>query len=167
MKEPPETRRRRSNRGSDPACGPQRPHRMDTMKRSSSLVQRLQSIRRGGWVFGSANLVEAMEVAAWQARPLFFDAPRVKIRDEGLVRNEPVHIALGVQPTAPIPELWLEQNEGCQILTACHDRVEVPRRRGCAGRRRRRPERIPRRDHRRLPAGYDSDLHRPPAALQP
>jgi putative transposase len=53
---------------------------------------------------GSADLVEAMEVATWQARPLeaaypliFFDAPRVKIPDEGLVRNKPVHIALGVR----------------------------------------------------------------------
>src|SRR5690349_9234729 len=39
------------------------------------------------------------EVAAWQARPLeavyplvFFDALRVKVRDEGLVRNKAVHI---------------------------------------------------------------------------
>ena len=44
------------------------------------------------------------EVAAWQGRPLqpvyplvFFDALRVKIRDEGLVRNKAVHIALGVR----------------------------------------------------------------------
>jgi transposase-like protein len=42
--------------------------------------------------------------AAWHARPLeathplvFFDALRVKIRDEGLVRNKAVHIALGVR----------------------------------------------------------------------
>ena len=44
------------------------------------------------------------EIAAWQARPLepvyplvFFDALRVKIRDEGLVRNKAVHVALGVR----------------------------------------------------------------------
>ncbi len=44
------------------------------------------------------------EIAAWQNRPLepvypvvFFDALRVKIRDEGLVRNKAVHIALGVR----------------------------------------------------------------------
>jgi putative transposase len=44
------------------------------------------------------------EIATWQARPLepvyplvFFDALRVKIRDEGLVRNKAVHIALGVR----------------------------------------------------------------------
>ena len=44
------------------------------------------------------------EIATWQARPLeasyplvFFDALRVKVRDEGLVRNKAVHIALGVR----------------------------------------------------------------------
>jgi len=48
------------------------------------------------------------EVAAWQARPLeaiyplvFFDALRVKIRDEGLVRNKAVRIALGVRADGP------------------------------------------------------------------
>jgi putative transposase len=60
-------------------------------------------------------------VAAWQARPLepvypviFFDALRVKIRDEGLVRNKAGHIALGVRGdgTKKILGLWLEQNEG-------------------------------------------------------
>ena len=64
------------------------------------------------------------EVAAWQARPLeavyplvFFDALRVKIRDEGLVRNQAVHIALGVRAdgTKEILGLWLEQNEGAKF----------------------------------------------------
>src|SRR3954466_6085875 len=59
------------------------------------------------------------EVAAWQARPLetvypliFFDALRVKIRDEGVVRNKAVHIALGVRAdgTKEILGLWLEQS---------------------------------------------------------
>ena len=43
------------------------------------------------------------EVHAWQSRPLdstyaivFFDALRVKIRDEGLVRNKAVYLAIGV-----------------------------------------------------------------------
>ena len=57
------------------------------------------------------------EVSPWQARPLeavypliFFDALRVKIRDEGLVRNKAVHIALGVRAddTKEILGLWLE-----------------------------------------------------------
>src|SRR5437762_13423165 len=64
------------------------------------------------------------EVTAWQARPLeatypliFFDALRVKIRDEGLVRNKAVHIALGVRAdgTKEILGLWLEQNEGAKF----------------------------------------------------
>jgi putative transposase len=64
------------------------------------------------------------EVAVWQARPLepvypivFFDALRVKIRDEGLVRNKAVHIALGVRAdgTKEILGLWLEQNEGAKF----------------------------------------------------
>ena len=64
------------------------------------------------------------EIAAWQARPLepvyplvFFDALRVKIRDEGLVKNKAVHIALGVRAdgTKEILGLWLEQNEGAKF----------------------------------------------------
>jgi putative transposase len=48
---------------------------------------------------------------------VFFDALRVKIRDEGLVRNKAVHIALGVRAdgTKEILGLWLEQNEGAKF----------------------------------------------------
>ena len=64
------------------------------------------------------------EIAAWQARPLepvyplvFFDALRVKIRDEGMVRNKAVYIALGVRAdgTKEILGLWIEQNEGAKF----------------------------------------------------
>lgn len=64
------------------------------------------------------------EIAAWQARPLepvyplvFFDAIRVKIRDEGLVRNKAVHVALGVRAdgTKEVLGLWLELNEGAKF----------------------------------------------------
>ena len=64
------------------------------------------------------------EVAAWQSRPLeavyplvFFDALRVKIRDEGHVRNKAVHIALGVRGdgTKEILGLWIETNEGAKF----------------------------------------------------
>ena len=64
------------------------------------------------------------EVAAWQVRPLetvypliFFDALRVKIRDEGIVRNKAVPIALGVRAdgSTEILGLWREQNEGAQF----------------------------------------------------
>lgn len=64
------------------------------------------------------------EVAAWQSRPLeavypvvFFDALRVKIRDESVVRNKAVHIALGVRAdgTKEVLGLWIEQNEGAKF----------------------------------------------------
>ena len=64
----------------------------------------------------SADLTSAVtdavleEVAEWQNRPLdvcyplvFFDAIRVKIRDEGFVRNKAVYIALGIRPDDPAP----------------------------------------------------------------
>ena len=48
------------------------------------------------------------EVTAWQARPLepmyaevFFDALRVKIRENAVVRNKSIYMAPGVPPSAP------------------------------------------------------------------
>jgi transposase-like protein len=64
------------------------------------------------------------EVAAWQARPLepmypvvFFDALRVKIREEGLVRNKAIYLALGILPdgTRDILGLWIENTEGAKF----------------------------------------------------
>lgn len=64
------------------------------------------------------------EVSEWQNRPLeacyplvFFDAIRVKIRDEGFVRNKAVFIALGILPdgTKEILGIWIEQTEGAKI----------------------------------------------------
>ena len=63
-------------------------------------------------------------VAEWQSRPLdacyplvFFDAIRVKIRDEGFVRNKAVYIALGILPdgTKEILGIWIEQTEGAKF----------------------------------------------------
>lgn len=64
------------------------------------------------------------EVAEWQNRPLenlyplvFFDALRVKIRDEGMVRNKAVYVALGVRIDGQkeILGLWIEQTEGAKF----------------------------------------------------
>lgn len=78
----------------------------------------------------SPDLVSAVtdsvidEVAAWQARPLeatyaivFFDALRVKIRDEGLVRNKAVYLAIGVRSSGEreVLGLWIEQTEGAKF----------------------------------------------------
>jgi len=64
------------------------------------------------------------EVTAWQQRPLesmypviFFDALRVKIRDDGVVRNKAVYLALGVlaDGTREVLGLWIEQTEGAKF----------------------------------------------------
>ncbi len=64
------------------------------------------------------------EVSAWQNRPLemlypvvFFDALRVKIRDEGSVKNKCVYLALGIAAdgTKDVLGLWIEQNEGARF----------------------------------------------------
>ena len=64
------------------------------------------------------------EVTAWQARPLeamypvvFFDALRVKIREEAVVRNKAIYLALGVLPdgSRDILGLWIESTEGAKF----------------------------------------------------
>jgi transposase-like protein len=64
------------------------------------------------------------EVTAWQARPLeavypvvFFDALRVKIREDNVVRNKAVYLALGVRRdgSREILGLWIETTEGAKF----------------------------------------------------
>jgi putative transposase len=64
------------------------------------------------------------EVQDWQSRPLdplypvvFFDALRVKVRSEGVVRNKAVYLALGITPDGrkTVLGLWIEQTEGAKF----------------------------------------------------
>jgi putative transposase len=64
------------------------------------------------------------EVAEWQSRPLeplypvmFFDAIRVKVRDQGTVCNKAVYLALGITPDGRkhILGLWIDPNEGAKF----------------------------------------------------
>ena len=64
------------------------------------------------------------EITTWQSRPLepmypviFFDALRVKIREDNVVRNKAVYLALGVRPdgTRDILGLWIENTEGAKF----------------------------------------------------
>ena len=64
------------------------------------------------------------KVRDWQNRPLdgvylvvFFDALRVKIRDEGLVRNKEVYLALAIvcQGEKEVLGPWIEQTEGAKF----------------------------------------------------
>lgn len=64
------------------------------------------------------------EVTTWQSRPLepmypviFFDALRVKIREDNVVRNKAVYLALGIlaDGTRDILGLWIENTEGAKF----------------------------------------------------
>lgn len=64
------------------------------------------------------------EVSQWQQRPLepvypvvIFDALRVKIRDEGVVRNKAVYLALGItrEGTKEVLGFWIQQTEGASF----------------------------------------------------
>lgn len=77
------------------------------------------------------------EVTAWQTRPLetlypvvFFDALRVKIRDEGTVRSKAVYLALAVlaDGTRDILGVWIEQSEGAKFWMKVFTELKT---RGC------------------------------------
>ncbi|MFC0397636.1 IS256 family transposase, partial [Paraburkholderia rhizosphaerae] len=64
------------------------------------------------------------EVEQWQQRPLeamypivYFDALRLKIRDEGTVKNKAVYLALGIRADGrkEVLGLWIEQTEGAKF----------------------------------------------------
>jgi putative transposase len=78
----------------------------------------------------SAELISSVtdavvdEIKDWQNRPLealypviIFDALRVKIRDEGVVKNKAVYLALGITQagTKEVLGLWIEQTEGAKF----------------------------------------------------
>lgn len=64
------------------------------------------------------------EVRDWQQHPLeamypvvFVDVPRVKVRDEGTVKNKAIYLALCVRRdgTRDVLGLWIEQTEGAKF----------------------------------------------------
>ena len=77
------------------------------------------------------------EVLQWQSRPLeavypvvFFDALRVKIREDAVVRNKAVFLALGVRAdgSRDILGLWIEQTEGAKFWLKVFNDLKL---RGC------------------------------------
>jgi putative transposase len=88
----------------------------------------------------SPDLVSAVtdavieEVRAWQQRPLessyaivFFDALRVKVRDEGLVKNKAVYLAIGVRASGrkEVLGLWIEQTEGAKFWLRVMNEIQA------------------------------------------
>ncbi|WP_281060123.1 transposase [Mesorhizobium sp. M1E.F.Ca.ET.041.01.1.1] len=91
---------------------------------SSELISAVTDARPGGR-------------AEWQNRPLdavyplvFFEAIRVKIRDEGFMRNKAIYIALCILPDGAkeILGIW-RADPGRQVLAARHERTGEPWRR--------------------------------------
>ena len=77
------------------------------------------------------------EVTAWQTRPrepmypvVFFDALRVKIRDEAPVRSKAIYLALAVLPdgSRDILGIWIEQTDGAKFWMKVFSDLTV---RGC------------------------------------
>jgi putative transposase len=77
------------------------------------------------------------EVTGWQSRPLegmypvvMFDALRVKIREEGVVRSRAVYLALGVlaDGSKDILGIWIEATEGAKFWMKVFNDLKI---RGC------------------------------------
>jgi putative transposase len=77
------------------------------------------------------------EVIQWQSRPLepmypvvFFDALRVKIREDNVVRSKAVYLALGVLPdgSKDILGIWIENTEGAKFWMKVFNDLKT---RGC------------------------------------
>ena len=92
-----------------------------TVREIQGHLEQLYQVEVSPAVISAVTDAVLEEVTAWQQRPLdrvypvvIFDALRVKIRDEGVVRNKAVYLALGVDRDGQkdILGLWIEQTEG-------------------------------------------------------
>jgi putative transposase len=81
------------------------------------------------------------DVIAWQNRPLdavyvivYLDALVVKVRDQGVVRNKSVYLAIGVtvHGTREVLGIWIEQTEGAKFWLKVMNELKT---RGVAARR--------------------------------
>ena len=95
-----------------------------TTREIRSHVAELYGVTVSAELISKATDAVLDEVGEWQSRPLedvyaivYFDAVRVKIRDEGLVRNKAVYLAVGVtyRGRNEVLGLWIEQPEGAKF----------------------------------------------------
>ena len=95
-----------------------------TVREIRDHLQELYGVAVSPDLIGRVTDAVLEEVREWQNRPLdavypvvFFDALRVKIRDEGLVRNKAVYVALAItaEGDKEVLGLWIEQTEGAKF----------------------------------------------------
>jgi putative transposase len=94
-----------------------------TVRESQAFLKEADAVEVSPDLISTVTDAIVAEVTAWQSRPLeplypvvFFDALRVKIRDEATVRSKAVYLALAVLPdgSRDILGLWIEQTEGAK-----------------------------------------------------
>jgi len=129
-------------------------------------------------VYGTQTSKEKVmdSFAEWQARPLdavypvvFLDAIHVKIRD-GAVANRPIYVALAVTVDGgrDILGLWAgDGGEGAKFWLKVLTDIKKPWCDRCVHGRRRRAERVPRRDQRGLAPNGGAVVHHPLDQGQP
>jgi putative transposase len=95
-----------------------------TVREIKAHLQEMYAVEVADGLISEVTDAVLAEVTEWQSRPLerlypvvFFDALRVKIRDEGVVRNKAMYLALGVDADGrrDVLGLWIEQTEGAKF----------------------------------------------------
>lgn len=108
-----------------------------TVREIQAFLAEMYSVDVSPDLISSVTDAVMSEVTTWQARPLeamypvvFFDALRVKIRENGVVRNKAVYLALGVlaDGTRDILGIWIENTEGAKFWMKVFNDMKT---RGC------------------------------------
>jgi putative transposase len=108
-----------------------------TVREIQGFLSEMYSVDVSPDLISSVTDAVMSEVTAWQSRPLeqvypvvFFDALRVKIREDAVVRSKAVYLALGVLPdgTRDILGIWIENTEGAKFWMKVFNDLKT---RGC------------------------------------
>jgi putative transposase len=95
-----------------------------TVREIQGFLAEMHSVDVSPELISSVTDAVMSEVMAWQTRPLesmypvvFFDALRVKIREDAVVRSKAVYLALGVLPdgSRDVLGIWGENTEGAKF----------------------------------------------------
>jgi transposase-like protein len=95
-----------------------------TVREDSGVLGEMSGVEVSPDLISTVTDAVVAEVTARPARPLgprypvvFFDALRVKIRDEAVVRSKAVYLALAILPdsTRDVLGIWIEQTEGAKF----------------------------------------------------
>ena len=108
-----------------------------TVREIQAFLAQMYSVDVSPSLISTVTEAVVEEITGWQTRPLesvypivFFDALRVKIRDETVVRSKAVYLALAVLPdgTRDILGIWIEQTEGAKFWLKVFTDLQM---RGC------------------------------------